>query len=484
MENLEPVVIENNEKQIESVCEKANRWKEKFGIEENSKHDFIDYLSNRFWLVRGQLIDTVHDDKKKASAVYVKSLIEESGYWEMKENVSAIYDCVVENARVADDYSYKPVTSQIIHSKGTEQIMFNTYEPPCLTEKSPTINEVKIWEDFWKYLLPEESQRNRVLQWVASLAFHPERRTCIAVLLHGASNGTGKGTLGEILMELVGRSNTAKPMNAVQSLTGRFNATLEGKVLFIVDELYEGGSFKLANGIKAKITESSLEIEPKGQEMRKIDNFCNFYATSNHLTPLWLDDKDRRWEVYSVEYQEETKAQHKIAVGSFRKWFENDREHAISVIRSHLRTINIEDYKPWSDGAMDTEAKRKLIASSTSSKEEDFEVIWHECKFDDRLMVNASDLFRTDFSNIGSAMRTAILTKLGCKKLDKSGNVSVNGIQSRNWWVTPKGLKAGIKTHMTGSEIGKQLKANHPDVKSATYDTRCGVLKVSTQMGF
>lgn len=473
--------VENKEVHSEEILV-SNRWTERFGNEIDSHSKFIGYLAKRIWRVRGELIDTEHRDKKKVSRNYLKSLVEESAYFESKAEVKEVCDSVVELMNVTDDYIYQPVNSQTIEQG--KQVFFNQYEAPCADELVASHEERELWDAYWLSLLPNAKQKNRVLQWVAHIATKPETQTGIAVLLHGSSTGTGKSTLGEVLTSLVGKQNATKPTNPVESLTGRFNGLLEGKVLFIVDELYEGGSFKIANGIKDKITEPRLTVERKGLEAHTIDNYCNFYATSNNLTPLWLDEKDRRWEVYAVEHDEENMEQRKIAVKSFREWFEKNRAYATKVIRSLLRGVALEGYRPWVHGAMDTEAKQKLISNSVSNKEEDFELYWHENNHDYDFIVCAAALFRKDWANVARSQRTDILTKLGCQQLEKSGNVSINGKQSRNWWVTPQGLSAGLETTMTGGEIGQKLKNNRPGVVSAFYDTDSDTLKVSTQMKF
>ena len=473
--------VENKEIHSEEVVV-SNRWKIMFGHDVDSGSKFIDYLARRIWRVRGELIDTEHRDKKKVSTSYLKSLVEESGYFESKAEVKEVCNSIVELMSVTDDYIYQPVNYQTIEDG--KQVFFNKYESPCLDEVIASPEELMLWDGYWVSLLPDEIERTRVLQWVAHVATKPEVQTGIAVLLHGSSTGTGKSTLGEVLTNLVGKQNATKPTNPVEALTGRFNGLLEGKVLFIVDELYEGGSFKVANGIKDKITEPRLTVERKGLEAHTIDNYCNFYATSNHLTPLWLDEKDRRWEVYAVEHDDDNTEQRKTAVKAFREWFELDRAYATKVIRGLLSNVDIAEYKPWVEGAMETEAKRKLISNSTSNKEDDFELHWNEHKCDDNLMVNASALFRKDWASVSSAQRTDILTKLGCQKLEKSGNVKVSGIQSRHWWVTPKGLEAGIETNMAGGEIRKLLEVKRPDVTNASYDAASDTLSVSTQMRY
>lgn len=462
----------------------TNRWAEMFGVEEKGRYDFIDYLGDRFWKVRGQRVEVSESDIKAASDKYLKSLIEESCYWVHKGEIQDVCVAVDDKSRVADDYTYKPVVHQTIKNADGTRVLFNTYESPDTSETVPTEAELALWNGYWKHLLKDKTERNRVQQWVASLALQPEKRTGVAILLHGKSNGTGKGTLGDVITALVGRGNSVKPMNPVQALTGRFNATLEGKVLVVIDELYTEGNFKLANGIKGKITESSLEVEPKNQEMRKIDNYCNFYVTSNDMTPLWLDDKDRRWEVYGVEYDDDGKEQHEKAVRAFRHWFDSDKAHATSVIRCILKAVNISNYKPWVEGAMVTEAKRKLIASSVSSKQDDFEVYWHQQKFDNGMVVNASTLFVDEWRRVPSGQRSEILTSLGCRKLDSSDRVKIGDAQSRAWWLTPKGLSVGIKPYMNGRDIGEILKEHRCDVTGATYDDTSETLTVSTRTQF
>jgi hypothetical protein len=471
--------VETNVKELAS-----NRWMEIFGTEENSRYDFLDYQAKRFYFVRGHRVEISEGQREPATDKYLQRLIIESKYWEHKDEIKTACEYVDNKAVVADNYIYRPVAKQIIENSDRTRVLFNTYESPKLIEKPATGDEIQLWGEFWKYLLKDGTERNRVQQWIANLAFKPEQRTGVAVLLHGKSTGTGKGTLGEILTELVGRSNTAKPENPAEALTNKFNAVLEGKVLIIVDELYAGGSFKLADGIKSKITEPSLEVEPKGKEMRKIDNYCNFFASSNDLTPLWLDGKDRRWEVYEVEYSDETEEQHKAATRAFRKWFETDREHAVAVIRSILKSVDLSDYKPWSTGAMETEAKRKLINNSVSSKQDDFELYWNQNSFNDGLVVNASMLFVNEWRSIPTGKRADILTNLGCQKLNSNTSVKIGKDQSRVWWITPKGLTCGIHIYMNGKEIGEVLEIHRSDVTVSSYDDASETLTVNTRTQF
>lgn len=460
-----------------------SRWAKKFGTEDHSRYDFIDYLSERFMKVRGERVEICNGERKPASDKFLRQLVEESEYWEHKEQVKDACEDVDSKARKADDYTYVPVDLQTIQNADATQVLFNTYKSPELGKTAATEAELKLWNDYWAYLLPEESERMRVQQWSASLAFRPEQRTGVALLLHGESTGTGKSTLGEVLTELVGTSNTTKPANAMQALVGRFNGALQGKVLFSVDELYAGEGFALANGIKAKVTEPSLYVELKGKEMHRIDNYCNFFATSNELSPLWLDDKDRRWEVYSVEYDAELKSAHQLAIKAFREWFEGDKKHAVSVIRSLLKAVDIAEYKPWREGAKMTEAKRKLISNSVSSTENDFELHWNQQEFNDDMVINATKSFK-EWRSISGGKRAGILTRLGCKKLDSTGSVKIGKDQCRQWWITPKGLSVGMKSYMNGKEIGEILKEHRSDVTGATYDDSSESLTVITRTRF
>jgi hypothetical protein len=455
-----------------------NRWTEMFGTDVNGSRDFLNYLQSRFWEVRGRTVDTEDREFRNATPKYVSSLVRQSGYWE-KGECRDITKAVLEDIEVADDLGYKPVGDLVISHDEGRKVLLNRYKQPSKETVSPTDSEVVLWDNYWESLIPDDGERLRLMQWAAHVTRKPEVKTGIVILVHGATQGSGKSTLGEIVSELVGHTNTAKPTNPKEAITGRFNGEMEGKVLFVIDELYANENFAVSNAIKCKVTEPKLSIERKGVDSYTIDNYCNFYATSNHLTPVGLEKGDRRWEVYAVEHSEEDMDSRKKAVVDFRVWFESDRGHAAKVIRHLLSEIDLSEYNPEKSGAMHTEAKQRIIDGSVSSKGNDFENYWFEKKLDEQLIIQETDVFAGFEYSTKSTERTAFLLGLGCKKLDSNNSVKINGVQKRKWWVTPLGFEKGMQVNMDGGTLTKILSEHCADITQANFDDSSSCVELS-----
>ncbi len=456
-----------------------NRWTEMFGTDVDSAAKFIFYLNERFWEVRGRTVDTEDREFRSASNKYIASLVRQSGYWE-KGEYKDVTKAILDDIDVADDLGYKPVGELVLPEDNGRKVLLNRYKQPSSSTAEPTESELKLWLDYWESFIPDEKEKARLIQWTAHLTFKPEVKTGIVVLVHGTTQGTGKSTLGEIVSELVGIENSTKPANAKETLTGRFNSELEGKVLFCIDELYANENFAVSNAIKNKVTEPRLSIERKGIDSYSIDNFCNFYANSNHLTPVGLEKDDRRWEVYSVEHSVEDTVSRKAAANAFRGWFESDRPHAVKVMRHLLSDVDLSDYDPAVTGAMFTPAKQKVIDGSVSAKNMDFENYWHESRLDDQLIVPLVDIFSGAWNKTKTTERTSFLLSLGCKKLEANNSVSINGVQKRNMWITPKGLSYGMNEQMNGGSLTRILKANNSGVHRTSFDETNGKIELET----
>lgn len=457
----------------------TNRWTEMFGTDVDSPAAFLEYLKGRFWEVRGRIVDAEDREFRPAPMKYIRSLVRQSGFWE-KGDCGDITKGLLDDIEVADDLGYKPVQKLVLSSDNGKQVKLNQYKAPSAETTEPTDEELRLWSGYWESLIPNEQERTRLMQWAAHLTYKPEQRTGIVVLVHGTTQGTGKSTLGDIVTSLVGEENSTKPANAKEALTGRFNSELEGKVLFSVDELYAGENYTVSNAIKSKVTEARLSIERKGIDSYAIDNYCNFYANSNHLTPVALEEGDRRWEVYSVEHSEEDTGARKQAVVEFRQWFESDKVRATKVMRHLLAEVDLSNYNPCAEGAMFTTAKRRLIEGSVSAKQSDFEDYWYLNKLDEKLIFPMGDVFQDSWSKTKATERTSFLLKLGCKKLEANNSVRVDGAQKRNWWISPKGLAAGMSEWMDGKQLTAILKTNSSEVLSTSVDEKSGEVDIQT----
>ena len=131
------------------------------------------------------------------------------------------------------------------------------------------------------------------IQWLAHLFQKPEAKPSVAILMKSAE-GTGKGTLYKLLKKMLG--SNACQVNGYQQLTGRFNATLAGKLLVFGDEidLTNKAVFDKAKGI---ISEETYNLELKGIDPEPVSNYARFIFAGNHGQILRAGTRERRYLV-------------------------------------------------------------------------------------------------------------------------------------------------------------------------------------------
>ena len=171
---------------------------------------------------------------------------------------------------------------------------------------------------FLEYMLPKEEECYQLQRWIATLIAHPEIRMGYGPLLISDRHGLGKTTLAErVLAPLVGWNNVSFPSE--MSFLSSFNGWAVNKRLVVVNEIYQGHSWKVYNMLKSVITDQNIEVNMKHLPTYTIDNFCHVYACSNKTEALKMDDADRRWFVPEMEQKAWTSKQ----FGTFRNWIKS-----------------------------------------------------------------------------------------------------------------------------------------------------------------
>lgn len=138
-----------------------------------------------------------------------------------------------------------------------------------------------------------------VVNWIAHMIQHPEILPHWGILHYtNGTQGVGRTTFCEILKALLGRY-CASGVNIHALLEGQFNSELAGAVLATCDEVREGDNsqYRLANRLKAMITEPVRSVNVKYGAKYEEWNACRWFVCSNHDNPLPIDEHDRRWLV-------------------------------------------------------------------------------------------------------------------------------------------------------------------------------------------
>lgn len=129
-----------------------------------------------------------------------------------------------------------------------------------------------------------------VIGWLATAVQKPGEQAEVALCLRG-KRGTGKGMLGNYMCKLFG-GNGAHITNS-KYMTGNFNSHLRDVVFLFADEAFWAGDKSGESVLKGIITEPTLTIEGKGQNVVFVKNMLHILMASNNdwLVPAGLEER-------------------------------------------------------------------------------------------------------------------------------------------------------------------------------------------------
>ncbi len=158
---------------------------------------------------------------------------------------------------------------------------------------------VKPFVEHVAYLVPDEMQRFRFMQWLAHILQRPDVLPHTCYLMITPQTGVGRNWLGSVMSRVL-RGHVASSVKIGQILDGGFNGSLSQKLLAVVDEAREGMSerkYQKAQALKELITQEHRLINPKYGFQAVEYNCMRWLMFSNHMDALPLDSMDRRIEV-------------------------------------------------------------------------------------------------------------------------------------------------------------------------------------------
>jgi hypothetical protein len=143
----------------------------------------------------------------------------------------------------------------------------------------------------------DETYFSYLTGWMARAVQHPADQGEVAIVLRGGK-GVGKGILGHALRKIFGQHGMY--ISQSKHLVGAFNAHLRDCVLLFADEAFFAGDKPAEGTLKALITEETLTIEAKGQNVILSKNHLHTIMASNEkwVIPASLDE--RRFFVLNV----------------------------------------------------------------------------------------------------------------------------------------------------------------------------------------
>lgn len=198
-------------------------------------------------------------------------------------------------------FIYAPFRREFLFTDDIGVSYFNTYRPPqwehdvfFFGRTIPKVVELpKVYDTFFKHLTDGNVESYEyLLDWLGT-ALKGRNYTILTAI---GEEGIGKGIFGAILEKLFGTENFVKVRDDV--FKSKFNGPLLNKRLVYIDEVSISDD-QAHNRLKDVVNEK-LEIERKGRDAEYVDNYANFYLSSNIMNAIKPGPGDRRFSILEL----------------------------------------------------------------------------------------------------------------------------------------------------------------------------------------
>jgi hypothetical protein len=246
---------------------------------EKTTSDMAEYFKNK--KVCKEFKETTTN--KSGSSVTKSNSISKSFYqiWsedpQMREYKEIIFNCNVQKVK---DYQFNTFTG-FIHLDDV---------------KKPAENLDVVLDHIRSLVNDNEEHFNYLLDFLAQLVQFPHILLHI-ILIFISEEGVGKDIFMAFLAEVIGDKYTGNT-EKLELVCGKFNSTMGGKLLMIVNETDPVESRQRLESIKFIATATKMMIEGKHKDPIKTDNYCRMMFFSNSLFAFPVDDKTRRPRVF------------------------------------------------------------------------------------------------------------------------------------------------------------------------------------------
>ncbi len=138
-----------------------------------------------------------------------------------------------------------------------------------------------------------------LMKWLAWAVQNPHRHAEVVVVFKSDAEGSGKSTLGTVMLEIFGTLHGLLVDNKDQ-LLGTFNAHLEVICFVLAEEVLWAGDAKTADSLKSRATAGRIPIEAKYRQQRQVPNRLHIMLTTNHSWAIAAGVQARRYFVCEV----------------------------------------------------------------------------------------------------------------------------------------------------------------------------------------
>lgn len=309
------------------------------------------------------------------------------------------------------------------------------------------------------HILDDEAEQQLFLDWLAWVVQNPGKRVNWALLLQGVE-GDGKSFFAFLLRAVMGITNV-RMVNA-NILEGNFNGWAHGQCVIVVEEprLQGHNKYDVLNRIKPLITNSVIEIHPKGKDPYNVENTSNYFLPTNFRDALPINDNDRRYAVLFSRWQtRDSLTAFNLENPDYYVRLYRTLEECGPALRKWLVDHEVSEGFPAGGDAPRTKAHAYMVSASKPEPIREIQEIIAEGEFPDitEHLVNATALPDAMIGRDTELPQTQGLSRLlehnGYVFLDR---IKVDGRYCRYWSRTPEMFK-------DGSEVSPKRIRNYLD---------------------
>lgn len=270
---------------------------------------------------------------------------------------------------------------------------YNLWKPRAHAAPHDWQQRIALFLDHVAFLVPEEAERNRFLDWLAHIEQHPGVLPHNHYLMIATQQGVGRNWLAALLAH-VWAGHVAMDFDLKSSLASGFNGQLSRKLLAVVDEINEGGAgerWQHSEKLKSMVTASHRFINVKYGLQHTEKNCCRWLLFSNYETALPLTADDRRWNV--IRNPSEPKGDQLYYSRLYATLYPRPDLLFVASVRQFLRCRPLAGFDPGARAAMNL-AKEAVVAHSMTQEDENAAALVQACPRD---LILADHLFHSVF---------------------------------------------------------------------------------------
>ena len=176
--------------------------------------------------------------------------------------------------------------------KPSQYNLFDNFKHLDKIDIKDEINLEPVFDHIKSLVNYDEIHFKYVISWFAQLIQQPHILPH-TTLIFISEEGVGKDLFSSFISEVI-NDNYCFNTEKLESMCGKFNSILGGKLLATINETNPVESRERIENIKYIITADKVWIEGKHKDPIKTQNFCRFMFFSNRLFAFPIEDGSRR----------------------------------------------------------------------------------------------------------------------------------------------------------------------------------------------